>query len=100
MLTLVCLLLISQETSFRGKILDPARAPIRGALVTAGSTVSAMSDANGEFSLPLDPGSYTVTVSASGFRDASEKIEIPSDPREFVLQVAASHQTVTVTEQA
>src|SRR5437773_128228 len=87
---LICGALCGQAPPMRGRVLDPARAPVRDARITAvrgGRTAAAVSDAAGEFSLALDPGSYTLTVSATGFRDASEMVEVSSvasAPREFV----------------
>src|SRR5258708_1054678 len=99
---LLCATLHGQVLQVRGKVLDPASAPIAAAKITAlrdGRSTAAVSDPAGEFSLALDPGSYTVTVGASGFRDASEKIDLHSGaagPLEFVLQIAGYRESVTV----
>src|SRR6266545_3193416 len=60
----------------RGRVLDPTRAPISGARITAhqdgrASALTAVSDGIGEFSLALDPGNYMVEVVAEGFLEAS-----------------------------
>jgi len=92
----------------RGRVLDPTRAPIPDARITAvreGGTaeLSAVSDNNGEFSVALDAGSYTVKASAKGFLESSQTValaENSSESREFVLQLAGVRDTVTVTESA
>src|SRR4051794_18239032 len=103
---LLCGALHGQVLQIRGRVLDPARAPIGGAKITAlhdGRSAVTVSDRAGEFSLALDSGAYTLTVSASGFRDASKTIDPTSGaggPLEFVLQIATYRESVTVTEQA
>jgi len=91
-----------------GRVLDPARAPIAGAKITAlragsASGVSAPSDFNGEFSLALEPGSYTLVAASGGFAESRQSVEIAAtglESREFVLQLAGTHETVTVAEPA
>jgi len=88
-----------------GKVLDPTRAPIAGATVTAvphadGTRASTRSDADGEFSLRLTPGRYTIRVAAPGFRDESRTLTARasgSQSLEVVLGVAAVHESVEVT---
>jgi len=92
----------------RGTILDPTRSPISGAIVTAAgaaphSRKSTTSDRNGEFSIPLDPGGYTITVASEGFSETRRAVEIPAarfQSLEFLLEVAATHDAITVTESA
>src|SRR5690349_2818716 len=53
----------------RGKVLDPAGAPLVGARITAVSDDHATKDAtvsnqSGEFSLPLESGNYIVEIAA------------------------------------
>jgi catecholate siderophore receptor len=93
-----------------GKVLDPSRAPIAAARVTAvpagpgasasaPATVTAVTNDRGEFALALAGGAYTVTVTAPGFRDLSERITTPhasTPPHEFVLEVAGLREDVTV----
>ena len=89
-------------------MLDPVRTPIGGAQVTAispghTSGPSVVSDQNGEFSLPLDPGAYIVKVAKDGFAENSQMIHIlqdGSEPRDIVLQVSPVRSAVTVTEDA
>ena len=94
--------------SLHGRVLDPMRGSIAGARITgvpdghiAGQ--AAVSDQNGDFTLVLDAGRYTITVIADGFLAASQAIQAPqtgSESREFVLQLAGVQDTVTVTAQA
>ncbi len=95
------------KNSLEGLVLDPSGAAIAGARVTAiGSNrafASTGTDQKGEFSLPLPPGSYTVTVGADGFTNAVRSVTVanePSSPVVIELQVAARSEQVTVTETA
>jgi len=63
------------RSPLQGKVLDPARAPIAGAKVTAipdgrTSGPSAVSDQNGDFTLPLEDGKYTFKAAKDGFVEA------------------------------
>src|SRR5437899_5850046 len=65
------------QTPLQGRVLDPTSAAIPGAQITAirdGSRtqLTAVSDRNGEFSLAVDPGQYTVKIAALGFSEASQ----------------------------
>lgn len=93
-----------QKTSLQGTVLDPARAPITGAKITAipiGSSTgpSTESDQSGEFSLLLEPGTYALSISAEGFEDSSQTVKLTSvaQPRLAVmLTIKALKNTVTV----
>ena len=95
----------SPRPSLRGKVVDPARAPIAGARVTAvpdsrASGLSTVSDQSGEFLLALDPGNYTVTIVAEGFQEASETVVLTDNGPALLtvmLQIPAQHNTVTVS---
>jgi catecholate siderophore receptor len=96
------------QLSLHGRILDPAGLTVSGAQVTATSDryrseVATFSDANGDFSLTLPPGTYVVKITAPGFAPFSQVVELSvpdGEPRalEFKLQVAGIVDTVTVTE--
>lgn len=99
----------SEDTGVvRGKVLDPTGAPIAGARILAipdgpHPRSSAISGQNGEFSLPLDAGKYTIDVTADGFKKESKSVRLlagPAQTYEFVLQLAPKNYTVTVTESA
>lgn len=90
--------------ALRGRVLDPTQTPVSDARLTAVPTEqpaarSVRTDLNGEFSLNLAPGDYTVTVSASGFMAASVSLHAISgeqEARDFVLKLAPRVETVTV----
>jgi catecholate siderophore receptor len=96
----------SVQSSLRGKVFDPNRAAVVGAKITVEgkgrhANVSAVSDQNGEFSLALEPGEYTVKIVADGFSEASQAVNVrPTDlePIEIVLQVVLPSATVTITD--
>jgi catecholate siderophore receptor len=96
----------SKKMPLRGKVIDPNRAAVAGADISAfGSGLpssSAVSDRNGEFILTLEPGEYNVRVLADGFSEATETVNPitlqSSQPLEIVLSVAPSSATVTITD--
>jgi outer membrane receptor protein involved in Fe transport len=93
------------ELFLSGTVLDPMRAPIPGALVTAtpstgSGPVSATTDSRGTFILSVTSGQYSLLVHADGFRDVEQRVtagSATSAPTEFVLQVAGVREAVTVT---
>ncbi|HKP81493.1 MAG TPA: TonB-dependent siderophore receptor [Pyrinomonadaceae bacterium] len=90
----------------RGKVVDPNRAAVAGADISASasglSSSSAISDRNGEFILTLEPGEYNVRVLADGFSEATETVNPmavqSSQPLEIILSVAPSSASVTITD--
>src|SRR5215472_3258094 len=98
----------SQQTSLRGRIVDPTHAPISGAQINVAadgqvSGVSATSDQNGEFSLTLETGKSQFKIYKERFSDASFSVDVPSeglDMPDIVLQIASVNSAVTVTEHA
>jgi catecholate siderophore receptor len=96
----------SARSSLRGRVLDQNRAAIPGAKVVVEATgssgsVSAVSDQNGEFSLMLEPGEYTVRVTVNGFSDASQTVRLSQGSNPFLevmLQVAGADSSVTVVD--
>jgi len=90
--------------TIEGRVLDPLKAPIAGARVTAvadgqAQSVGTMSDARGDFSLSLPTGAYTLTVQADGFTVAAQHIAPPdsgSVSLNFVLEIAGFRDQVTV----
>ena len=93
------------QPAFHGRVLDSSRAPIAGGRVTAvpagrGATLATVTDQNGEFTLVLATGSYTLRIAAKGFLDVVERVNAPAGAdasREFVLQVASVVETVDVS---
>lgn len=92
------------QPSLRGKVLDPNSAVVAGAKIVVeakghSANFSAVTDQNGEFSLSLEPGEYTVKVVADGFSDASQTVSLSQNRNaslEVVLQIAGTTSTVTV----
>jgi len=88
--------------SIHGKILDPNRAAIAGARITAQGpqgNLSVVSDRTGNFSLTLAPGEYIVTANADGFAETSRTFKLnpmASESLEMVLPIAGSTATVTI----
>jgi catecholate siderophore receptor len=85
-------------------VLDPNRAAIAGASVIAeavgrSASFSATTDQNGEFSLTLETGEYTVRAVADGFAEASRTVssgQSSGASLEIVLQVSGVNGSVTV----
>ncbi len=94
------------ERLLTGQVLDPSGASVAGARVAAtasGRAYSAITDQRGEFSIPLPPGTYTLTVAADGFTDAIRTVAVTGHSSSHLaieLQVAGPDELVTVTETA
>jgi catecholate siderophore receptor len=90
--------------SFQGRILDPAGEPIVGARVSAepasGSSAlaaTAISDANGRFTLDLTAGSYSLRVAMDGFADSVQPVSVAPGGRPFDVVLRASvEESITV----
>jgi catecholate siderophore receptor len=101
--TLLCAAQTPSDRAFiRGKVLDANRAAIVGASISAQgsrSTLSTITDPNGNFSLALVSGEYTVTINAPGFAPASHTVRLKpatSETLEMTLLVAGAAATVTI----
>jgi catecholate siderophore receptor len=96
----------SEESTVRGKILDPARAPIAGVEVRAipdqpAPTSDATTDRNGGFALLLAPGHYTLKVTKTNFVEISEPLDVTAagvSLPDLILPIAPLKNTVQVTE--
>ena len=98
---------VALQTELRGRALDTNRAAVVGARVVAmrnGTEVtSAVTNAQGDFSLSLEPGEYVLRISAPGFANVEQTIKSKPtnfEPLEIVLQVEGFTGTVTVTDMA
>ncbi|MBV9960556.1 MAG: TonB-dependent siderophore receptor [Acidobacteria bacterium] len=96
---------VGVQSTLRGKVLDPNRAVIVGATVTAQEknspqTFTAASDQNGEFTLALAPGEYTLKISAAGFEEMTRTVSVEREAAvlEVTLQVAGSNLNVAVSD--
>src|SRR5262245_14996104 len=82
--------------SFRGVVLDPSRAPIAGALVSAvvgprSAPVSTVTNPRGEFSLGLPVEEVTLSIKADGFAEFSRRVraqDASTPAAEFVLELS------------
>ncbi len=91
-------------SSIRGRVVDQNRAAVAGANVVAeadgrAARFTATTDQNGEFSLAVGPGDYTVRVSADGFSEAVESVNLSQTAGaslEVVLQVGGLTSSVVV----
>jgi catecholate siderophore receptor len=98
----------AQTTVFRGRVVDPMRAVVAAARVSAvavsgGAATTSVSDADGRFELQLEPGAYLLTISSPGFSEESRRITVQTSaaaPVEFVLQIAGFTQSVEVNGHA
>ena len=93
-----------ERLTIRGSVLDPSRAPVAGARVTAVTknrtrAGTAITDQRGEFALEVVPQELTLTITAAGFVAASRQIAAAATPVavEFVLQISTLHEQVEVT---
>ena len=98
---------LAVQTELRGRALDVNRAAVVGARVVAirngAEVISAVTNAQGDFSLSLEPGEYVLRISAPGFADVEQTIKSKPtnfEPLEIVLQVEGFSGTVTVTDMA
>ena len=88
----------------QGRVLDPTRAPVLAARVTAVSsdprtTLATQTDATGAFTLTFPPGNYLLRVAAPGFLEVSQTVVAlrqGGDTRELVLKLAPFGESVTV----
>ncbi len=90
----------------RGRVLDPAGASIANAAITAtaetgGRTFSSTSNSQGEFELSLEPGHYSIAVSAPSFAVAAAQVNLSPGASlaiQFTLQLPSVRSAVTVTD--
>jgi carboxypeptidase family protein len=103
----------AQTTSgnISGRVVDPSGAAIAGAQVTltnpqTSQTLTTSSDRSGNFVFAsVQPGTFTVTVSAPGFKQFDKRdLHLSASERlaagTIQLEVGAATQTVTVTAEA
>jgi catecholate siderophore receptor len=92
----------------KGRVMDSIGLPLEGASVTVqpgprGSSapaVTALTNAAGEFTIALGPGTHTLILTAPGFADLSRRVDtgqIGAGRRDFTLQVAGVRESVSVT---
>ena len=92
--------------TLHGVVLDPSRAPIAGARVTAVAEgrppSTTTTDQRGEFVIDLAAGDYSLTISARGFVETTRPLNAAASsltPIEFVLELSTVQESVEVTAQ-
>jgi len=79
LLLLASLFALAQTTTIRGTIKDAGGLPLQGASVTIeGSRKGVITDADGNFSLSVAPGSYTLVVSYVGQQTLKQSVTVPA----------------------
>jgi catecholate siderophore receptor len=97
---------MTAQSLIRGRVLDQNRAAVVDARVIAEAkgypaSYSATTDRNGEFSLAVGAGEYSVRVFADGFSEALQAVSVSQSggvSLEFTLQVSGVDGSVTVVE--
>jgi hypothetical protein len=59
-----------------GKVVDENGAPIQGAVISMNGTTVATTDAEGNYSFEILPGTYTLTVKREGYDEASKQVVV------------------------
>lgn len=73
------ILAYAQTTTIRGSIKDPNGLPLQGASVTIeGTRKGVVTDANGNFSIAVEPGNYTVVISYVGHQTQRQTVSVPA----------------------
>ena len=93
--------------TLHGVVLDPSRAPIAGARVTATATgrtpSTTTTDQRGEFVIDLTSGDYSLTISARGFVETTKALNTAASSLstiQFVLELSTLQESVEVTAQS
>ncbi|MTB53434.1 TonB-dependent receptor [Lewinella sp. W8] len=69
--------LFAQRATVSGLVAADDGSPLPGATIgVSGSSLGAFSDADGSYSLTLDPGTYTLQVTFIGYANATEEITV------------------------
>jgi len=89
--------------TLKGTVTDPSAAVVPAAAVHVtgpGQTRDAKTDSNGQFTVTVPPGQYTVGITAPGFVNATQQNVTVTDgqtvPVNIALQIATSTQQVDV----
>ncbi|HEY3158081.1 MAG TPA: carboxypeptidase-like regulatory domain-containing protein, partial [Vicinamibacterales bacterium] len=98
----------SQEATLTGTVTDSTGGVAPGVTITAvheasGNTFTAVTDARGEFRLPVRVGNYSITAELSGFTKVNRSLQILIGQTAVVnvaLAPSALQETVTVTGDA
>ncbi len=91
----------------RGRVLDETKSVVPNARILAISKqeidpVAGLTSKDGEFSIRLEPGVYTLQVAAEGFLPAAVPVTVSlqreTEPLEIILKIESQSTTVTVVE--
>jgi len=104
LVSLSALSLAAQTATVRGRVTLPDGAALPGVTVTAdGSGATAVTDANGDYtlSIPAAPGRVKITASLSGFQDRSATVDLGGGTatQDFTLPISFGEQ-ITVGSRA
>ena len=90
-------------STLKGRVVDSTGGAVAGALVSItserpGAPVTSVTNGEGEFSVSVGPGAYTVRVAAAGFGDASRSVTVgqAETSLDFTLEIEGFQETVTV----
>jgi hypothetical protein len=85
--------------ALEGTVVDVDATPLEGVLITIdGTSITAMTDADGEFGFPYLPeGEHSLTASKLGYHDATEAFTIVEDEVTTVSLVMTAVNTVTLS---
>lgn len=89
------------QVTLRGRIVDATQAPIPNAQIVVKPHAPVFTNAEGEFTVALTPGSVTIQVSRDGFLTHSHTLTLPATGltiADIQLQVSSVIGVVTVTE--
>jgi hypothetical protein len=93
--------------TIKGTVTDPSASVVPNATVHVtggGQTRSATTDANGQYTLTIPPGQYTVDISAPGFvATTQQNVNVSTgqaSPLDVALQIPTTSAKVDVTEAA
>jgi hypothetical protein len=100
--------LVAQEAAFVGTVKDETGGSLPGATVRAvnaasGNSFEAVTNARGEYRLPVRVGEYRVTVTLSGFADQTKPTALLIGQQavlDFQMAVSGVHESVTVAAEA
>lgn len=89
----------SQVENINGKILDQDSNPIPFAtIIVQNSSRGAVADANGIFSLHLNPGNYILEARAMGYSKRSQNINVGDSPLEIIFYLEETQEALSEVE--
>lgn len=99
-LVLISMTVLAQKGTLRGKILDETNGEtlIGATIMAVGTSTGTSSDFDGNFSLPLEPGSYTIKISFISY-ETKEFENIQITPGEVtILNTSLGESKLTIGE--